>query len=170
MSVSHSSKGVKLVSCGYVQPSRATSHTWAGLLERRSWDEVEGHQEGAALHRGVSQDHIVDGVLIDPAVVVQLVLRDAVKGANCLPGHTRDAVHRPPHLDDAVFWLPDALDIDVQPLEEDPAVEAKRPEDELVVLDPLEGVPGVLEQDVVPVYAVCSTYTTRLAAVLLRGK
>lgn len=62
----------------------------------------------------------------------------------------------PPHLDDAIFWLPNPLHIDVQALEENTAVEAQAPEDELVVLDATEAVARVPECDVITVYGDCA--------------
>ena len=57
-------------------------------------------------------------------------------------------------LDLVVLGLPDADDLHVQSLEEEPAMEAQGPEDELVVFDALEGQVGVAEDDILAVNGV----------------
>ena len=94
-------------------------------------------------------------VLIDFASVVQLVGGDAVKEALGLPGKAGYPVDGPPHFYRAVLWLPYALDIHIQPAEEELAVEAERPEESLVVLHAVESVPRVPEGDVFPVDVIC---------------
>lgn len=67
-----------------------------------------------------------------------------------LPGHARHPTYGPPHHDDLVVGLPYALDVHPDGLEEDLAVEAQRPEDELVVVEPVESVDAVPEYNVLP--------------------
>lgn len=54
-----------------------------------------------------------------------------------------------------IIWLPDPLHVHIELLEEEASMEAQAPEDNLVVFQALEGVSGVAEHHILPVYVIC---------------
>jgi hypothetical protein len=64
-----------------------------------------------------------------------------------------EAEHMP---DLCVVWLPDPLHIDIELVEKEASMEAQAPKYDLVIPQTLEGVSGVAEDDILPVYVICT--------------
>mmetsp|Transcript_8693 Transcript_8693/g.23624 ORF Transcript_8693/g.23624 Transcript_8693/m.23624 type:complete len:231 (-) Transcript_8693:151-843(-) len=89
-------------------------------------------------------------MLVDLASSIKLVGANAVNHALHIT-NPRDADNLPPHFDLIVLRLPDAQNIHIRMPEEQLAMEPQRPEDDLVVLQPLKLQTTVCEDHVVPV-------------------
>lgn len=108
-------------------------------------------RQDLGLGRRVRSD-VVHLVLVDLAVPVELVHGRAVEagvgGVPPAPGHPRDAVGGPAKQDAVLGGLPYADHFNPRRPEEDPAGEAQRPEEPLVVSQALECVERVSEDNV----------------------
>ena len=60
-------------------------------------NEVQASQERVPLLGRISQDDIVDFMLVDLATAVQLECTDPVKNPLSIPWYSRNAMHTPPH-------------------------------------------------------------------------
>lgn len=110
-------------------------------------------RQDLGLGRRVRSD-VVHLVLVDLPVPVELVHGHAVEagvGVPPAPGHPGDAVGGPAKQDAVLGGLPYADHFNPRRLEEDPAGEAQRPEEPLVVSQALECVERVSEDNVVSV-------------------
>lgn len=110
-------------------------------------------RQDLGLGRRVRSD-VVHLVLVDLAVPVELVHGRAVEagvGVPAPPGHPGDAVGGPAKQDAVLGGLPYADHFNPRRPEEDPAGEAQRPEEPLVVSQALECVQRVSEDNVVSV-------------------
>ncbi len=63
--------------------------------------------------------------------------------------------HVSPYLDDTLLGLPDSMDLHKELAEKETPVEPQGPEEDFVILLPLEAVLRVSEDDVLSIYFVC---------------
>mmetsp|Transcript_38514 Transcript_38514/g.91321 ORF Transcript_38514/g.91321 Transcript_38514/m.91321 type:complete len:315 (-) Transcript_38514:665-1609(-) len=115
--------------------------------------EVE-REDRKPLPRRIAEDHVVHRVGVDLAVPVEAELRDAVECPFRLPRHSWEPMHSPPHPDAVVLGLPKPFDFHICRAEENLPVKPQTPKNELVVVYAFESVPGILENDIIPVYLI----------------
>ena len=118
---------------------------------------------------GGVEDDVVHLVLVDGPVLVEEVLAGPVKHALGLPWDPGRADHGPPHHDGAVPGLPHPPHVDPERVEEERAVEAERPVEQLVLVEADIDVVGVAEDDVGAVDVV-GELVGEEAGELLRGR
>ena len=120
---------------------------WCVTKDSRSWhwqrlrlitwwqDVVEPIKEWIRYWR-IPKLHIIYWMLVDFPFLVNLIRRNAIDVAFCLPPNSRGTNNLPSHFNDVVIWLPNSQYIHMHVLEKQLTMEAKWPENYLVVLLP----------------------------------